>query len=173
MIVGRELKYKGYYQLDDLSVEMGDKIVSRELLINKDGVGALVFDKIKKTYLFISQWRPCLNDNLLEIVGGSIDEIGGDPIEAIKKEVEEEIGYECDHIEFIDECYVSPGAITEFIKIYYIEVSNKVNDGGGCDEEDEVLDVIEMTYNEIINYKFKDAKTLIAINWIKNKYKND
>jgi ADP-ribose pyrophosphatase len=169
MIVGRELKHKGYYQLDELSVKMGDKIVSRELLTTKNGVGSLVFNKVTQKYIFVSQWRPCLNDNLLEIVGGSIDEVGGDPIEAIKKEVEEEIGYECDSIEFIDECYVSPGTITEFVKIYYIEVSNKINDGGGSDEEDEVLDVIEMTYDEIVNYKFKDAKTIISINWIKNK----
>lgn len=169
MIVERETKHNGYYQLDNLSVKMKDKIVSRELLLNKDGIAALVYDKLKDKYIFVSQWRPCLDGNLIEVVGGSIDDIGGDPIEAARKEVLEEIGYDCDKIEFIDECYVSPGTITEFIKIFYIEVSNKVNKGGGSEEEDEVIDLIEMNYNEVINYKFKDAKTIIAVNWLKNK----
>lgn len=168
MIVGREVKHKGYYQLDDLSVKTkGGKYINRELLINKDGVCSLVYDNIKDKFVFTSQWRPCMNDKMVEIVGGSIDEKNGCPIKAIEAEVLEEIGYKSDNITFIEDCYVSPGTITEFIKIYYIEVSDQVSDGGGHIDEDEEIDVIYMSLEEVLNYKFYDAKTIIAVNWLR------
>jgi nudix-type nucleoside diphosphatase (YffH/AdpP family) len=170
MIINRDIKYKGYYQLDDLSImTKKEKLISRELLLTKDGVGALVYDTKLDRYVLISQWRPCLDKTMVEIVGGSIDEKGGDPIEAIKKEVEEEIGYKTDNLLFIDDCFVSPGSTTEFVKVYYIEVSEKTCSGGGSEIEDEELDVVYMTREELLTTKFYDAKTIIAINWLKCK----
>jgi ADP-ribose pyrophosphatase len=170
MIVSRDVRYKGYYQLDDLSViTKKEKVVSRELLLTKDGVGALVYDTNLKKYVLTSQWRPCLNKPLIEVVGGSIDEKDGDPIEAIKKEVEEEIGYKTDKLVFIDDCFVSPGTITEFVKVYYIEVSEMISSGGGSEDEDEEIDIVYMTLEELLKTKFYDAKTIIAINWLKSK----
>ena len=50
---------------------------------------------------------------------------------------------------------------------HYCEVSEKINDGGGCDEEDEHIEIVEMTWEDVdwdMNYgKFQDAKTIMAI----------
>jgi 8-oxo-dGTP pyrophosphatase MutT (NUDIX family) len=172
MIIESSVRYDGYYKLFDLNVMTKSRnIVSRELLVAKDGVGALVYNTVLKKYVLTSQWRPCLDGDLIEIVGGSIDEKGGDPIEAVKKEVLEEVGYKSDKIVFIDDFYVSPGTLTEKVSVYYIEVSEKLNSGGGSIEEDEEIDVIYMTENELLNTKFYDAKTIISLNWLKNKLK--
>lgn len=62
---------------------------------------------------------------------------------------------------------MSPGGNTEIITIYYVEVSDKIEDGGGLATEHEEIDIIYMDYDEMISTRFRDAKTIIAINWVK------
>ena len=95
-----------------------------------------------------------------------------DPRDAMIREIDEEIGYETDNIVLIDECYMSPGGSSEVITIYYCDVSKKIHAGGGLENED--IDVVEMDLDEVLSTRFKDAKTLIGINYIKqniNKFK--
>jgi hypothetical protein len=47
--------------------------------------------------------------------------------------------------------------------LFYCEVSEKINDGGGCESEDEYIDIIEMTLEEMLDYNFIDVKTILAI----------
>lgn len=158
--------YSGYHNLYELIIQKkSGKKTSREFLNNKDGVAAIVYDKKLDKYIFVSQWRPCLENNMIEIVAGSI-EIGETPEQAVKKEVLEEIGYNCDSIEYLTKCYVSPGVLSESIHIYYIEVSDKVSEGGGLESELEEIDIIYMTKSEMLNSEFIDAKTLLAVNML-------
>jgi len=163
MITEKENKFKGYHRLDELTIQKkSGKKVKREFLTNKDGVSAIVYNSKLDKYIFVSQWRPSLNGYMTEVVAGSI-EIGETPEQAIKKEVIEEVGYKCDNIKFLTKCYVSPGVISEFIYIYYVEVSEQISSGGGLDSEDEEIDIIYMTKEEMLNYEFLDAKTQLGI----------
>jgi ADP-ribose pyrophosphatase len=107
---------------------------------------------------------------MLEIVAGTLDKPGEDPHDAIVREIEEEVGYDVDTIKLIDECYMSPGGSSEIITIYFCEVSKKVSEGGGLESELEEIDVIEMTREELLTTRFKDAKTIIAVNWARNNH---
>ena len=40
------------------------------------------------------------------------------------------------------EFYLSPGYTNEKMTLFYCEVSEKINDGGGCESEDEYIDII-------------------------------
>jgi ADP-ribose pyrophosphatase len=173
MITEKINKHSGYHTLDELIIKKksGEK-VSREFLTNKNGVCALVYDIIKKKYIFVSQWRPCSEDYMIEIVAGSI-ELGETPEQAIKKEVLEEIGYECDSIKFLSKCYMSPGVISEFVSIFYIEVSNQITIGGGLESESEEIDIIYLTKDELLNYEFLDAKTQLSISLSMNLINNN
>jgi ADP-ribose pyrophosphatase len=46
-----------------------------------------------------------------------------------------------------------------------MEVSKKIGAGGGVPGELEEIDTIEMDREELMTTRFKDAKTIIAVNW--------
>lgn len=156
-------KFKGYNRLDELELETksGERI-SRELLINKDGVAALIYDTKKSKFVFVKQWRPCINQEMVEVVAGSIEE-GETAEEAIEKEIFEETGYEVDKLMFLEKFYVSPGTITESVSLFYVTVSKQIKTDIGNDDENEELELVYMTLYDVMVYPFIDAKTLIAI----------
>jgi ADP-ribose pyrophosphatase len=154
--------------VDELTVKTkGGKEVKRELMVRKDAVSAVVYDTIKKKFIFVSQWRPGSNSDITELVAGTLDKLNEDPRDAMMREIDEEIGYKTDSIKLIDECYMSPGGTSEIITIYYCEVSQKIGEGGGVADENEEIDIIEMDLNEVLSTRFRDAKTIIGVNYIK------
>lgn len=168
-ILKREKAYKGYYEIDKLQVETEKgNIVNREVMIRKDAVCAIVYDTTTKHFIFVEQWRPGCDDKILEVPAGTLDVPGEDPEEAMKREIDEEIGYETDKIDFISECYTSPGGTTEKLYIYCCEVSNQIHEGGGLENED--INVFRIHRENLKNYRFTDAKTIIAVNFAIAKY---
>jgi len=172
-IINRENKYKSRFSIDELTIKnKSGKEIKREVMVRKDAVAALVYDTVLDKYIFVEQFRPGSGSSILEIVAGTLDKEGENPEDAIKREIEEEIGYKTDSIEYIDECYMSPGGSTELIYVYYCEVSEKISQGGGLEEEDEEIDIITLSKEEVLKTKFKDAKTLIGVSWLKTKKKS-
>ena len=168
MIIDRQNKYKGFLNIDELTIKTKSGVeVKREVMTRKNAVAALVYDTVKEQYIFTSQYRPGSASELIEIPAGTLDHEGEDPREAMSREILEEIGYNVDSMKLIDECYMSPGGNTEIITIYYAEVSDKVEEGGGLESEHEEIDIVYMNYDEMISTRFRDAKTIIAINWVK------
>lgn len=168
--------YKDYFSIKRLTINIEqDMMVSRDVFTREnskntgDSVAALVYDTNLKQYIFVEQLRAGLyrenNMYITEIVAGTLEH-NEDPNECIKREVLEEIGYEVDMIEKISEFYVSPGGSSEKIYLYYIEVSNKVADGGGLESENEFINIIYKDLDEVRKTIFKDAKTIIALNSI-------
>jgi len=166
MILNREPKYKGYLNIDELTVKTKKgKEIKREVMRRKNAVAALVYNTETQKYIFVSQFRPGTGGDIIEIPAGVLDHAGEDPRDAMIREIEEEIGYGVDKITLIDEGFVSPGGTTEMISVYFAEVSDKVGQGGGVEGEDEEIDIIEMTREEMLNTRFKDFKTIIAVQW--------
>lgn len=170
MVVNRERKYKGFINIDELTVKTrSGNEVKRELMVRMNAVAGIVYDTKRKKFIFVNQWRPGSNDEIVEIVAGTLDVEGEDPREAMIREIDEEIGYKTDKITLIDECYMSPGGSSEVISIYYCEVSNKIHNGGGLEDED--IDVVEMDIDEVLSTRFRDAKTIIGVNYLKHTFK--
>ncbi len=166
MIINRENKYKGFINIDELTMKTkSGKEIKREVMTRKNAVAALVYNTVTKLYIFVSQLRPGVGDELLEIPAGVLDHISEDPRDAMIREIEEEIGYGVDSIKLIDEGFVSPGGTSEMVSIYFAEVSDKVSEGGGVEGEDEEIDIIEMDRDEMLSTRFKDFKTIIAVQW--------
>ena len=51
------------------------------------------------------------------------------------------------------------------------DAGSGVGDGGGVEGEDEEIDIIEMTREEMMNTRFKDFKTIIAVQWARYNHK--
>lgn len=172
MIVNRENKYKGFLNIDLLTVKTkkGEE-VKREVMHRKNAVASLVYNEETKKYIFVSQFRPGSLSDIIEIPAGTLDHPGEDKRDAMKREIEEEIGYSVKSMILLDECYVSPGGNTEMVSIYFSVVDKKIGDGGGVEGEHEEIEIVEMTKEEMLSTRFNDAKTIIAVNWAKYNHK--
>jgi ADP-ribose pyrophosphatase len=172
MILKREPKYKGWLPIEEITYKnRKGKEVKREVMTRKNAVAALVYDTLTKKYIFVSQFRPGVAGDIVEIPAGVLDHGDEDPRAAITREIEEEIGYKVDKLILLDEGFVSPGGTTEMISVYFAEVSEKIGEGGGVEDEDEEIDIVEMSREEMLNTRFKDFKTIIAVNWARYNHK--
>lgn len=178
--------YKGFIDLKELTITNGEDEFTREILTVPSSVAAIVYDTKKDKYLFVEQYRAGVGGIMVEIVGGAMDE-GEKAEQAIKREIMEEIGYRVDFISHIKDFYLTPGRATEVTSLFYCEVSEKVNDGGGVDY-DEIINTVEVSklglggkiffqdpskpskeHEETdIPYQLIDAKSLVAVMWLEN-----
>ena len=175
-IVNREVKYSGKFKIEEVTVQKGDEEFKTEVFDRGNSVGALVYNTETKKYLFTSQYRVGSEGVMIEVVAGKIDE-GETPQEAVKREIVEEIGYKVDTMLHITDMYLSPGGSKEVMALFYVEVSEKIGDGGGIEGENITVvevDELGMSGNLFFNisedgmitppYKLIDAKSIIAVN---------
>ena len=165
-IKSRKRVYNGFFKMDLLEIENSDgKIVKREQVVLHDAVAGLIYDKSKEEFIFVKQFRVGPEDFIVEIPAGKMDVKGESAEDALKREVLEEIGYKTDKIEKIVEYYPAPGSSTEKIHLFFVEVSEKIEEGGGVETED--IEIVKVPMGDLSKlYKqgyFKDGKTIMAI----------
>jgi len=185
-IKDRKTVYKGFSKLDELTINDGDKEYTREILILQNAVAAIIYDTVKKKYIFVEQYRAGADGIMVEVVAGGIDE-GEKPEQAIKREIMEETGYKVDFVKHISDFYSSPGRTNELTSLFYVEVSERVNEGGGIgDEKISIVEVeklglngrlflqdpmqtemkLGVENNMVPPYQLIDAKSIIAVMWL-------
>ena len=178
-------KYDGILKVDEVVLTYGDKEYKREVLNTTNSVAAIVKDINKNKYIFVEQYRAGAEGLMVEVVAGGIEK-GETPEEAIKREVMEETGYKVDFSTPIYDFYYSPGKSTEICSMFYVEVSEQINEGGGIGGENINLVEVEKLglngklfftvpmaelkeyddNNLIPPYQLIDAKSIIAVNWM-------
>ncbi|SFT51079.1 ADP-ribose pyrophosphatase [Algoriphagus locisalis] len=166
--IKHELFDSSFIEVDRLCFERGDS------------VAIIIYEKDTDMLLFTNQFRyPTIKEKgwILELVAGSI-ELGDIAEDRVRKEVEEEIGYMVNEIQFINSFFVSPGGTSERISLYYSEVDskNKVFKGGGMKFEKEDIQLIKIKSSDVKEQmktnQFRDAKTIIGLQWFYlNRYK--
>jgi GDP-mannose pyrophosphatase NudK len=107
--------------------------------------------------------------HLIEACAGLLDE--NSPEECIKRETEEETGYQIKEVKKIFEAYMSPGSVTEILYFFVAEYTPnmKVSGGGGHEEEQENIEVLELPFDKAINMietgEIKDGKTIMLLQY--------
>ena len=163
-IIDRKTAYDGHYKLSQLQVQDGEKVLKRERFEPGTAVAALVRHTGSGQYLLARQYRVGAEKELLELAAGMVDE-GEEPATAMRREIQEELGYEVDHLEQIARVFPSPGNSAEIITVFYAEVSRQSGPGGGLASEDERIETVKFSADELFATDFEDAKTLIAVQW--------
>lgn len=139
------------------------RIGHREVISHPGGVVVLAQLPNGK-YLFVKQYRYALAHILLELPAGKLDP-GESPLNSIKRELAEETGYIASHWEEIAQVYTAPGFCNE--KLYLYKATGLTLSESVQSDEDEFIDVLELTLNEIkalIKAKqLMDAKTLAVL----------
>jgi GDP-mannose pyrophosphatase NudK len=166
------------YILRKVNYEYTDKdgqraMQSREVYDRGNGAVILLYNKQTRTVILTRQFRmpTYLNGNatgmLIEACAGLLDK--EHPEDAIRRETEEETGYKLGTIEKVFESYMSPGSVTEILYFFTAEYepSMKVSDGGGLEEEQEEIEVLELSMDRALEMvktgEIKDAKTIMLL----------
>jgi nudix-type nucleoside diphosphatase (YffH/AdpP family) len=146
----------------------------REAYDRGNGVAALLHDQERDTVLLVRQYRaPAhLNDHLdgmlLEVPAGLLDD-GEGAEEAMRRELEEEVGHRIASLDRVFQLYMSPGSVTEHLTLFAgtYDGSTRIGDGGGAADEHEVLDVVEITFEDALamidDGRIVDAKTVLLL----------
>ncbi len=159
------------YKLPDGSVQLQQ----REIYNRGNGAVILLYNKSKNTIVLTKQFRipTWFNGNpdgmMIEACAGLLDE--KDPAECIKRETQEETGYIVNDVKKIMEVYMSPASVTEILYFFIGEYSEseRVSSGGGLDEEQENIQVMEYKFADAVQMiadgQIKDAKTIMLIQY--------
>ena len=166
-------KYNFDYQLADESWETQE----REAYDRGNGAAILLYNQTQKTVILTRQFRlpTYVNGNasgmLIEACAGLLDE--DNPEDCIRRETEEETGYQVQDVEKVMEAYMSPGSVTEILYFFIAAYSKemKIHEGGGVAEEHENIEVLELPFTEaygmIQSGEIKDAKTIMLLQYLK------
>ncbi|MDO7851915.1 NUDIX domain-containing protein [Hymenobacter convexus] len=165
-IIERCRVFDGHYKVNQLIVQDGEHRLRREQFAPGKAVAALVYDTDRQVYVLTRQFRVGPEAELLEIAAGMIDK-GEAPETAVRREIHEELGYEIDKLEEIVCIWPSPGTSSEEITVYYAEVSHRPGAGGGLLEENENIEMVELSWEALLATPLRDAKTVIAVQWVR------
>lgn len=170
---GKLDKVKFDFRLKDGSWETQQ----REVYDRGNGAVILLYNKEKRSVVLTRQLRipTWFNGNpdgmMIEACAGMLDE--KDPEECIKRETQEETGYELSEVKKIMEVYMSPGSVTEILYFFTGSYSDsmKTGKGGGVEGEHENIEVLEIPFENamdmIITGEIKDAKTIMLLQYAK------
>jgi len=100
----------------DTVVNTNGHETTREIVEHAECIAVVPVD-INGDILMVRQYRKAVEKELLEIPAGGIDP-GEDPDTAVKRELQEEIGYMPGRIERMSAFYSSPGFCTEYLYLY-------------------------------------------------------
>lgn len=164
-------KYQYAYTAAD-----GHKTVqTREAYDRGNGAAILLYNREKRSVILTRQFRlpSFVNGNtsgmLIEACAGLLDK--DNPEACIRREAEEETGYQPGEVTKVMEAYMSPGSVTEILYFFVAPytAAMKVAEGGGVAHEQENIQVLEVSFEDALlmmkDGRIKDAKTIMLLQY--------
>jgi ADP-ribose pyrophosphatase len=146
-----------------------------------DSVAALLYNPKTQRIVLVNQFKyPTYEKGpgwITETMAGMIDK-GEGPETAARREILEETGYRARSLEHISTFYLSPGGSSERMSLYFAEVDDDSRSaaGGGLLTENEDITSVELTIEDALvkidSGELVDAKTILAVYWLRNRLAN-
>lgn len=163
-VLSRELVFKGNH----IQVRL-DRIINTEgnpttvEIVVHPGAVCVVPLLDNGDVVLVRQYRHATGTRLLEICAGGLNP-GEDPLEAARRELEEETGYLAGKLVERARFWTTPGFTTEFMYLY--EATNLVKTQTHLDD-DEIIDVEVATQEESLRMiddgRIQDAKSILGL----------
>jgi nudix-type nucleoside diphosphatase (YffH/AdpP family) len=147
----------------------------RETYDRGNGATLLLYDGARRTVLLSRQFRFPVYVNghpdgmLLETAAGLLDDES--PEDAVRREVEEELGVTVGELEHVFDVFMSPGSVTERLHFFAAPytAADRTGDRGGLAEEGEDIEIVELDFDEALRMvddgRIADAKTVMLLYW--------
>ena len=161
----RELKYKGaildFYQ-DTMEID-GTHTAVWDFISHK-GAAAVVPVTEEGKILMVRQYRNALERYTLEIPAGALDAVEEPGIECAGRELEEETGFRCEHLEWLITLRTTVAFCNERIEVF---VAKDLIPSQQHLDEDEFIELKAYTLEElkvkILTGEIEDSKTVSAL----------
>jgi ADP-ribose pyrophosphatase len=170
-----------YFRVEEVLLrhERADGRMSDEVrrlnLERGDSAAALVVNRDRRACILTRQFRYSAYKRgerwCVEVPAGVVED-AEDPVEAIRRELLEEIGYRAGELEPIATFFTSPGGSSERVHLFVAVVRDRdrIGPGGGLEAENESIEVLEIALDDVdaflLDAEVGDAKTIIALNWL-------
>ena len=158
-------------QVDDVQLPDGQR-AKREIVKHPGAVAVIAITDDQKIVL-VEQYRKALERSIIEIPAGKM-EPNEEPIITAQRELEEETGYGCQELVYIQSFATSPGFADEVIHLYAAQQLFKIESPQAGDE-DEFIELLHVTIEEaealVAAGDIFDAKTAFAVLWAKMQMK--
>lgn len=120
-----------------------------EYVSRTGGINAAVILAIDddRHVILVEQYRVPLGRKCVELPAGMVGDLdaGDTPLDAARRELEEETGYTCDAVEDLGFFHASPGMVTEGCTLVRARGLRKIGAGGGVDGEDIIVHRVPLT----------------------------
>lgn len=162
--------FDGFLRIEEIETEIKGRKVKRENLKIKNAVAGIIKDKNNRIAL-VKQFRPCINQDTLELPAGTCDK-DLPPIDILIEELEEECEINKEHIissTLIQEYFMTIGFSDSIIQVYLVELSSEEKNKKVQDNDvEEVIWVTLEEFGELVQSGvITDSKTLMAYYYLK------
>jgi ADP-ribose pyrophosphatase len=140
------------------------EVVEREIVSHPGAVAVVAHDG--ESLWLVRQPREAVDDYLLELPAGKLDEEGEDALATAKRELAEEIGKAAKSWEHLTTFYASPGFSDEAIHVY---LATDLYDQQAHTDEIERIEIVKVPLGEIddVIRSNVDSKTLVGLLWFR------
>lgn len=146
---------------------------AREVYHLGNGASVLLYNRDQGTVLLTRQFRlpVWLQDGgdgqLIESCAGLIDPADS-PESCARREVEEEMGLQVEHLQPVFQAYMSPGSVSQRLHLFCAEYTpGSAATRGGLAEEGEDIEVLEMPLQQAVDMvydgRIQDGKTIMLL----------
>ncbi|MGE5546267.1 MAG: NUDIX domain-containing protein [Solirubrobacterales bacterium] len=180
-VLARDTVFQGYFRIDKYRLKhrtfaggWTDEI-TRELFERGHAVAVLLYDPVRDEVALIEQFRVGAlaagwNPWLIEVVAGIIDD-GEPPDDVARREVQEEAGCSVDELVHIMDVIVSPGAVSETVRLYCARVDCTALGGlHGLEHEGEDIRVFTVAADEAVRMakdgRINNSIAIISMLWL-------
>lgn len=142
---------------------------SKREIVNHPGAVAIIPITDEGKIILVEQYRKALERSIIEIPAGKLEQ-GESPELTARRELEEETGFGCHELTYVQSFATSPGFADEIIHLYVAKQLYKIEEKAELDE-DEFVSLMEVSLEEaeqmVREQQIFDAKTAFAVVWMK------
>lgn len=170
--IASKLVYQGHiFNLRVDEVEKGEHKAVREVIEHNGGV-VIACQPQPGTIVLVKQYRYSINRDLIELPAGRLEK-GESPLEAAKRELKEETGYQAIDWTDLAKMYPAPGFCDELLHLYSAKKVTLGDKSTDHDEETEVIVIsVEEAWQKVSSGEICDAKTIAGLGLLQNNNSN-